>query len=287
MNLAQVHVLTGDLQLLCGLHLAGIKLQHEYQLMTKTTPSVLHAAVSNTQPIHLLKIGRFGKHILLTFSTFSLILKVGYKTSIFVTRGECPAVVTDAEKIMELVLVGPKGYLSLYYLDAQRHGGVSGYVHGIIPSEFNDKGLDIFDTLCTPAVVCSEIMRHSLVGHDKTIKAMLLQGNIIPGLDRDIVDEALFLSGVHPATNTANELSSFKITSIVKYLRLLYTRLIECIRNEHGSDAKIPLTIVHSVFRRDGEPCPSCKTPIIKIKVDGTSSYVCPTCQPEIKNLLQ
>ena len=31
---------------------------------------------------------------------------------------------------------------------------------------------------------------------------------------------------------------------------------------------------------REEEPCPTCRTPIEKIKTGSTSSYICPQCQP-------
>jgi len=33
---------------------------------------------------------------------------------------------------------------------------------------------------------------------------------------------------------------------------------------------------------REGQPCPICQTPITKIKTGGTSSFICPLCQPVI-----
>jgi formamidopyrimidine-DNA glycosylase len=32
---------------------------------------------------------------------------------------------------------------------------------------------------------------------------------------------------------------------------------------------------------KQNQPCPVCGTPIIKIKTGSTSSFICPTCQPE------
>jgi formamidopyrimidine-DNA glycosylase len=31
---------------------------------------------------------------------------------------------------------------------------------------------------------------------------------------------------------------------------------------------------------KTGKPCPTCNTPIEKIKTGSTSSYICPKCQP-------
>ena len=35
------------------------------------------------------------------------------------------------------------------------------------------------------------------------------------------------------------------------------------------------------VFRRHGEPCPVCSTPIERIIVSQRSTHLCPTCQAE------
>ena len=35
------------------------------------------------------------------------------------------------------------------------------------------------------------------------------------------------------------------------------------------------------VFRRTGQPCPTCGTPIARIIVGQRSSHFCPTCQPK------
>ena len=39
------------------------------------------------------------------------------------------------------------------------------------------------------------------------------------------------------------------------------------------------LELFAQVFRREGKPCPRCGTEIIKIKVAGRGTHVCPHCQ--------
>ncbi len=39
------------------------------------------------------------------------------------------------------------------------------------------------------------------------------------------------------------------------------------------------LELFANVFRRDGQPCPRCKTEIKKIKVAGRGTHICPNCQ--------
>jgi formamidopyrimidine-DNA glycosylase len=38
----------------------------------------------------------------------------------------------------------------------------------------------------------------------------------------------------------------------------------------------------YQVGYREGQPCPNCATPIVKIKTGSTSSFICPVCQPLI-----
>jgi len=37
---------------------------------------------------------------------------------------------------------------------------------------------------------------------------------------------------------------------------------------------------VFSIYRRAGEPCPACATPIIRTVLAGRGTFHCPTCQP-------
>jgi formamidopyrimidine-DNA glycosylase len=43
------------------------------------------------------------------------------------------------------------------------------------------------------------------------------------------------------------------------------------------------LRLFAKVFRREGEPCERCGTEIIKIRVAGRGTHICPKCQKEEK----
>jgi formamidopyrimidine-DNA glycosylase len=122
-------------------------------------------------------------------------------------------------------------------------------------------------------------------GRDRPIKNTLLDQTKIAGLGNIYVDESLFLSGIHPARScrslTAGEIEKLYgaiVTVIQKALREGGTtfsdfRQVTGLNGNYGSIAW--------VYRRTGEPCRACATPIEKIRMAGRSCHFCPGCQPQ------
>ncbi|WP_404787438.1 DNA-formamidopyrimidine glycosylase [Altericista sp. CCNU0014] len=121
-------------------------------------------------------------------------------------------------------------------------------------------------------------------GRDRPIKNALLDQTLIAGLGNIYVDESLFVSGIHPTRRcrslTATELETLHgaiATVIQKALKEGGTtfsdfRQVTGINGNYGSIAW--------VYRRTGEPCRTCATPIAKIRMAGRSCHFCPVCQP-------
>ncbi len=119
---------------------------------------------------------------------------------------------------------------------------------------------------------------------DRPIKNALLDQTLIAGLGNIYVDESLFLGGIHPArpcrSLTSREIETLHgaIVSIIqKALSEGGTtfsdfRQVTGINGNYGS--------VAWVYRRYGEPCRICATPIEKIRMAGRSCHFCPSCQP-------
>ncbi|MBU1094259.1 MAG: DNA-formamidopyrimidine glycosylase [Firmicutes bacterium] len=116
-----------------------------------------------------------------------------------------------------------------------------------------------------------------------TIKQVLLDQHIVAGLGNIYVDETLFLSQIHP-TRIASSITIKEAEIIIESARQVLEKAIELggttIRSYTSSLG------VHGRFQNElnvhmkkGEPCPVCKTEIIKIKVGGRGTYVCPKCQ--------
>ncbi len=117
------------------------------------------------------------------------------------------------------------------------------------------------------------------------IKTVLLDQTIITGIGNIYDDEILFLSNIHPLTKT-NTLNDKDLQNIINNTKLVLEKAIKLggttIRSytsEEGVHGKFQNELlVHSQLNK---PCPTCKTPIQKIKVGGRGTYYCPNCQKE------
>jgi formamidopyrimidine-DNA glycosylase len=118
----------------------------------------------------------------------------------------------------------------------------------------------------------------------RQIKALLLDQRMIVGLGNIYCDEALHAAGIHPLTrsdtlgehDTRRLLRAIKAT-LRKAIRHNGSTLTDY-RQADGSEGSFQR--LHRVYGRDGKPCRNCGTAIMRIKVSGRSSHLCPTCQP-------
>lgn len=110
------------------------------------------------------------------------------------------------------------------------------------------------------------------------IKTLLLDQAFIAGLGNIYVDETLHRAKVHPA-RPANSLTAAEREAI---LRSVPWALEEGIKQ---GGAKIVHSKAHpvdqfpAVHAREGEPCFTCGTPIVKTRVGQRGTYFCPNCQ--------
>lgn len=115
------------------------------------------------------------------------------------------------------------------------------------------------------------------------IKAVLLDQTTVAGLGNIYVDESLFLSRIHPETLTA-ELTSEQIERLTANIKQVLQQSIDAggssSRNYVDADGKRGNYLDGAyVYGRAGLPCRLCGTPIIKSKVAGRGTHICPVCQ--------
>ncbi len=122
---------------------------------------------------------------------------------------------------------------------------------------------------------------------NRQLGSFLTEQSFFAGLGNYLRCEALFLSGLHPATKPA-QCSSKRVEALA--LQILHlpqysyqtggiTYLPEAIDTMEGKyESQEPNRFW--VFRRDGLPCRICDTPIKKINRGGQPCYICPNCQP-------
>jgi formamidopyrimidine-DNA glycosylase len=116
------------------------------------------------------------------------------------------------------------------------------------------------------------------------IKAVLLDQTVVAGIGNIYADEALWGAKVHPATRV-KDLSDVKLKNILAEAIIAMKKSLSIggstMRNYIKPDGTKGnyLDKFANVFRRDGQPCPRCGTEIVKIRMAGRGTHICPHCQ--------
>jgi formamidopyrimidine-DNA glycosylase len=120
-------------------------------------------------------------------------------------------------------------------------------------------------------------------GRDRPIKNALLDQSLIAGLGNIYVDESLFLGGLHP-TRPCRSLKPAQIQRLHQAIETVIRNALNQggttfsdFRQVSGVNGNYGL--VAWVYRRTGEPCRHCQTPLEKIRLAGRSCHFCPQCQ--------
>ena len=115
------------------------------------------------------------------------------------------------------------------------------------------------------------------------IKAVLLDQTVVAGIGNIYADESLWGAKIHPETKVA-DVPPQKLAQLYDSLRAVLKLSIEkggsTDRNyvNHEGKRGSYLTFAN-VFRREGQACPRCGTTIVKLRVAGRGTHICPQCQ--------
>ena len=117
----------------------------------------------------------------------------------------------------------------------------------------------------------------------RSVKAALLDQNVVAGLGNIYADEILFAAGIDPRTKAgrigtqrASRIHAAMIAILANAIRACGTSL----RNYVSIDGTLgEYTEQLRVFRKDGSPCPKCGRAIRRIKLAGRSTHFCTLCQ--------
>ena len=126
----------------------------------------------------------------------------------------------------------------------------------------------------------AEALQEKLRNRNRQVKPLLLDQSFLAGLGNIYTDEALFYAAIHPQT-IADTIPPEKINLLWAGIRYV---LQEGIRHNGSSIDWVyrggDFQNYFQVYKRAGEPCHRCKTPIERIIVGQRSTHFCPTCQP-------
>lgn len=112
------------------------------------------------------------------------------------------------------------------------------------------------------------------------IKAALLDQTVIAGVGNIYADESLFTAKIHPALRV-RDVSTVKLNNLFTALQAVLELSIAKggssdrnyvdVKGKKGSYLSFA-----QVFRREGKTCPRCGHEIIKIRVAGRGTHICP-----------
>ncbi len=167
----------------------------------------------------------------------------------------------------------------LLFSDPRKFGRLTVVTASELPALFARLGPEPLDPAFTPAVLAER-----LAGRRGPIKALLLDQAVIAGLGNIYADEALFRAHIHPL-RPGESLDGDEVERLHAGIQgALLTGI------EHGGTTFGRHRGVHNeagrnlehveVYRRTGQPCPRCGTPIERITVAQRGTHYCPHCQP-------
>lgn len=133
----------------------------------------------------------------------------------------------------------------------------------------------------------AEEFRERFTRRSKTsIKAAILDQTVVAGVGNIYADESLWGAKIHPK-RLVNTITEDEFTLLYHELRSVMNLAIEkggssnhTYINAEGK--KGSYMDFARVFRREGQACPRCGAEIIKLKVAGRGTHICPVCQVEL-----
>jgi formamidopyrimidine-DNA glycosylase len=115
---------------------------------------------------------------------------------------------------------------------------------------------------------------------NSNIKSVLLDQTVVAGIGNIYADESLWSVKIHPAT-LVRDIPKTKLVLLYSAVRNVLNLSIAKggstdknyvdAEGHKGSYLKFA-----NVFRKEGQPCPRCGTPIEKIRVAGRGTHICP-----------
>lgn len=134
------------------------------------------------------------------------------------------------------------------------------------------------------AMTADELYEKFQKHKNSLIKAIILDQSIICGLGNIYADESLFAANIHPERR-AGTITKIETEALLKSARKIMNAAIDSGGSTMATYVKADgtkgdyLEKFAQVFHREGQSCLKCGTTIIKTRVAGRGTHICPHCQ--------
>ncbi len=169
----------------------------------------------------------------------------------------------------------------LYFNDQRKFGWMKLLPTLMVPEiDFMKKvGPEPLEDSFTGEVLYERLQRRK----NTSIKAAILDQSVLAGVGNIYADESLWGARLHPKT-LVKDLTLAQISLLTSEIKYVMNLSIEkggsTDKNYVNAEGKRGSYIDFArVFRQENQPCPRCGTTIIKTRVAGRGTHLCPTCQ--------
>jgi len=170
--------------------------------------------------------------------------------------------------------------MQLRFNDIRRFGFIQVVEPGFVPGEAlpADLGPEPLGHDFTP-----QYMLKQAAARKRPLKNFLMDNRIVVGIGNIYASEALFHAGINPEKKV-NAMTLKEWTRTVDSSRYVLRQAIESggttisdFVNESGRAGYFQLKL--KVYGREGKPCLTCSTPIVRKIMAGRATFFCPNCQ--------
>lgn len=173
---------------------------------------------------------------------------------------------------------------SLFFNDQRKFGWVR-----LLPT-IEIQELDFFKKVgpepLDPSFMAKDFIARVRNRNNSLIKAVLLDQTVVAGVGNIYADESLWGAKLYPATRV-RDISDSKLKKLFTELQYVLNLAIDKggSTDKHYVNAegkKGSYLSFARVFRREGQLCPRHDIVIVKLRVAGRGTHVCPTCQTKL-----
>ena len=250
-----------------------------------SAPTAFERAVEDRE---VLDVGRRGKYLLFELDDrSSLVVHLRMTGSLVllepdgsVNPGD-PRIASEDRHLKARFLLDDGG--ELRFTDPRRFG--RGFVAG--PEELEQYFASRLGVEPLSPEFTVEAMAAMTAGRTGPLKSFLLNQKGVAGVGNIYADEALFRAGLHPLSPGGSMRPEHHLAlrdGVVESLERgldLGGASIDDYRDARGDAGAMQNEFL--VHRREGEDCPRCGEPIVRIVVGGRSTYFCPGCQKRLR----
>lgn len=257
------------LQKLVGAKILSGEILHEKMVLGTTAAEFLDRVAGKT----ITGLERRGKYLLLELAE-GLVIGIHLRMTGRLTVEKASLPVAKATYFRLLLDNG----MEFRFNDQRKFGKVFLFEQGNPPQSLLKIGPEPLSPQFTASVLRERFGRRSLA-----VKKALLNQEIIAGVGNIYADEALFISGIHPA-RPVNSLTDAEIDALFHGIQQVLREGIQyrgtTFRDYRDGEGRLgSYQTKLRVYGQKGKPCPICGSLIVKMNFGGRGTHFCPLCQ--------